>query len=112
MRDGRWSPIRDGVVDKIKSDRPASIGDFALIVTQLHKRKAYTSVSLLAERLCWSREKVSIWLEKFGLEIEYFGKTMGSSRGILKAIPKKYLDPENKDIWFVLFPTKGGTQGK
>jgi hypothetical protein len=108
MRNGRWSPIRDGIVDKIKSDRPASIGDFALIVTQLHKRKTHISVSILAERLCWSREKVSIWLEKFGLEIEYFGKTMGPSKGILRAIPKENLDSDNKDIWFVLFPAKKG----
>lgn len=106
MKNGNWSAIRDGVADKIKPNRSASIGDFVLIVTQLYKRETPVSVALLAERLCWSREKVSIWLEKVGLEIEYFGKTMGSSRGVLRAISKEKLDPENNNIWIVSFPPK------
>ncbi len=112
MKNGHWSAIRDGIVDKIKSDRPASIGDFALIVTQLHRRETHTSISLLAERLCWSREKVSIWLEKVGLEIEYFGKTMGPTKGVLRASPKENLDPDNKDLWVVSFSAKEGTHEK
>lgn len=99
MKNGNWVAIRDGVVDEIESNRPASIGDFALIVTQVYKQETTTSVSLLAKRLCWSREKVSIWLEKVGLEIEYFGKTMGPSKGILKPIPREELDPNNEGIW-------------
>lgn len=101
MKNGKWSPIRDGIADKIPSNRSASIGDFALIVTQLHKRETLTSISLLAKRLCWSREKVSIYLGKVGLEIQYFGKRRGSGKGILKAVPREELDPENEDIWIV-----------
>ena len=108
MKNGHWSAIRDGIVGKIKSNRPASIGDFALIVTQLHRQEIHTSISLLAERLYWSREKVSIWLKKIGLEIEYFGKKKNPKGGILRAISKEDLDPDNKDLWVVSFPTKRG----
>lgn len=101
MENGHWSAIRDGVADKIKSDRPASIGDFVLIVTQLYKRETHTSISLLAERLCWSHRKVRNWLDKVGLEIEYFGEKKNPKGGILKVIQKENLDPDNKDIWFV-----------
>jgi len=107
MRNGRWSPIRDGIVDKIKSDRPASIGDFALIVTQLYKRETHTSIFYLAERLHWSRWKVRSWLKKMGLEIEYIGKKEDNVGGILKTIPKENLDPKTKKFWVVVFPKKG-----
>ena len=102
MENGHWSAIRDGIVDEVKSNRPASIGDFILIVTQMHKKEIHTSIALLAKRLCWSRRKTGAWLEKVGLEIEYFGKVRGSSNGILRAISKENLDPENKNIWFVV----------
>ena len=103
MKDGHWLAIRDGVVDKIPLNRSASIGDFALIVTQLYKNKIPTSVTLLAKRLCWSRKKVNSYLIMVGLEVQYFGKRMGSEKGVLKTIPREELDPENKDIWVVQF---------
>jgi hypothetical protein len=106
MRNGHWSAIRDGIVDKIKSDRPASIGDFALIVTQLYKKETPTSVFFLAERLCWSRWKVRDWLKKVGLEIKYIGKKEDNVGGILKTIPKEILDPKTKKFWVVEFPEK------
>jgi hypothetical protein len=102
MKNGKWSPIRDGIIDKIPSNRSASIGDFALIVTQLYKRETPTSVALLAKRLCWSREKVSIYLEKVGLKIQYLGERKSPTGGILKPIPREELNPENEGIWVVL----------
>jgi hypothetical protein len=101
MKNGNWTAIRDGVVDKIELNGPASIGDFVLIANQLYKQETPTSVSLLAKRLCWSRRKTGAWLKKIGLEIEYFGKTMGPSKGILKTIPREELDPKNEGIWVV-----------
>jgi hypothetical protein len=101
MKNGKWTPIRDGIIDKIPLGRPASIGDFALIVTQLYRREIPTSVTSLTKRLCWSHEKVTKWLEKVGLEIQYFGERRGSGKGILKPIPREELDPENENIWVV-----------
>jgi hypothetical protein len=102
MKNGKWTPIRDGVVDEIPSNRSASIGDFALIIAHLYKRETPTSISLLAKRLCWSHRKVRSWLEKVGLEIQYFGERKGAGKGVLEAIPREELDPENEDIWIVL----------
>ena len=112
MKKGHWLAIRDGIVDKIKSDKPASIGDFALIVTQLHRRETLTSVLFLAERLCWSRWKVRAWLKKMGLEIEYIGKKEDNVGGILRAIPRENLDPKTKKFWVVVFPTKGKNKNR
>ena len=107
MKNGKWTPIRDGVVDEILSNRSASIGDFVLIVAQLYKRETLTSVTSLTKRLCWSHEKVAKWLEKIGLEIQYSGRRNNPAGGILKAIPREELDPENKDIWVVLQRGRG-----
>jgi hypothetical protein len=101
MKNGNWTAIRDGVVDKIELNGPASIGDFVLIANHLYKQETPTSVSLLAKRLCWSREKVTTWLEKIGLEIEYFGERKNPNGGILKTIPREELDPKNEGIWVV-----------
>jgi hypothetical protein len=106
MKNGRWSAIRDDVVDEILSNRPASIGDFHLIITQLYRHKTSTSIALLAKRLCWSREKVRNWLERVGLEIEYSGERKNPKGGILKAVPKENLDPKNSGLWIVIHPPK------
>jgi hypothetical protein len=101
MKNGKWTPIRDGVVDEILSNRSASIGDFVLIVAQLYKRETPTSVTSLTKRLCWSHEKVVKWLEKVGLEIQYSGERNNPTGGILKTIPREELDSENEGIWVV-----------
>jgi hypothetical protein len=106
MKNGKWLAVREGVIDRIPSDRPASIGDFALIVTYLYRKETPTSILFLAERLCWSRWKVRSWLKKMGLEIEYIGKKEDNVGGVLKTIPKEILDPKTKKFWVVVFPTK------
>ena len=106
MKNGRWSAIRDGVVDKIPSNRPASIGDFVLIVTQIYKRETPISILALSKRLCWSRNKTRAYLKKVGLEVYYPGERKDPSGGILKATLKENLDPGTKDIWIVTNPRK------
>ena len=101
MKNGRWSAIRDGVVDKIPSDRPASIGDFALIITQIYKRETPISIRALSRRLCWSHGKVEVHLKKVGLKIQGFGEENDPRGGILVAIPKEDLDPESRGVWIV-----------
>lgn len=101
MKNGKWTPIRDRVVDEILSNRSASIGDFVLIVAQLYKKETPTSVALLAKRLCWSRKKVNSYLTKVGLEVQYSGKKKSPVGGVLKTLPREELDPENEGIWIV-----------
>jgi hypothetical protein len=101
MKNGKWLAVREGIIDRIPSNKPASFGDFVLIVTYQYRRETPTSVALLAKRLCWSREKVNIYLKKIGLKIQYFGEKKSPIGGVLKAIPREELDPKNESIWIV-----------